>query len=89
MRESRTVPFVPALFVRSTPPWNESPTRANRGRAGSRRSGLATLKSAESRPNRESAVWATAMIRKVVRLSGRLNFTTALPSASVVTDGFQ
>ncbi len=34
---------------------------------------MATLKSAELRPKRESLVWATLITRKVVRLSGRVN----------------
>jgi hypothetical protein len=81
---SRTLP--PGAWT-TTPASNRSPARARRGRAGSAMSGFATVTLGSPFPIRSSRPTATAMIRKVVRLSGSSSSTRARPSPSVLTSG--
>ena len=75
------------LLCTTTPASMRSPTRTKRGRVGSISSGLLTFTWPRALPKRESTLTATAMMRKVVRLSGSLKVIRALPEASVITDG--
>ena len=69
----------------TTPASTLSPTRANRGSAGSARSGLRTCTLLSPEPKRSARSMATAMIRKVVRLSGKRELDLGLSLAAPVT----
>ena len=81
------VPPVLRLLCTTTPASMRSPTRTKRGRVGSISSGLLTFTWPRALPKRESLLTAMAIRRKVVRLSGSLKVTRALPLSSVTTEG--
>ncbi len=66
-----------------------SPTTKKRGVTGRMSSGLVETKSTVPSPTRVSFVTPTPRITHVVRLSGSLTVTCALPSLSVTTLAFQ
>src|ERR1043166_1344114 len=69
-----------------TPAVKRSPGRTNRGRAARARRGRVTSSGDCPLPYRSPAVTATAISRKVVRLSGRVTVAVAAPAEPVTTD---
>ena len=66
-----------------------SPSRRKRGNAGSMRSFLETSNVSDAEPNWLFGVWAKAMTRKRVRLSGAAVSNVTTPLASVLRFGLQ
>ncbi len=83
---TRTVGVPPARWFTTAPARKSSPARTNRGSAGRATSGRVTRSGDSPLPKRSPAVTATAITRNVVRLSGSLAATVALPDESVITD---
>ncbi len=84
-----TVPFLSVWLCTITAASKRSPTVKKRGSEGRISITLRTLTWASPLPKRSARPResATAMMRKVVMLSGILTVTSALPAASVSTEG--